>query len=67
MSDDIRRKAGRWFVTGGLLGACAGVVWAVLGSSGYELGDVAIGMGLMGMLLGLIVAVVAVLVADSRR
>lgn len=57
-------------MVGALLGALAGVAWAVLGSDGYELGDVAIGTGLMGMLVGLIVAVIAViavLVADRRR
>lgn len=64
MSRDIRPKAARWFVVGALLGALAGVAWAVLGSDGYELGDVAIGTGFMGMLVGLIIAV---LVADRRR
>lgn len=67
MSGGIRSRAALWFAAGGLLGALAGVLWAVLGSDGYELGDVAIGTGLMGMLVGLLIAVLAVLLLDRRR
>ncbi len=67
MSGGIRSRAALWLAAGGLLGALAGVLWAVLGSDGYELGDVAIGTGLMGMLVGLLIAVLAVLLLDRRR
>lgn len=42
-------------------------MWGVLRAGGYETGDVAIGLGAMGLVAGLIVALCAVVVADLRR
>ncbi|WP_430501284.1 hypothetical protein ACQRWP_06775 [Micromonospora trifolii] len=46
-------------LVGLVLGALGGVLWGWLGGDGYEAGDSALGTGLMGAIVGLLIGAVA--------
>ncbi|RAO24842.1 hypothetical protein MED15_00600 [Micromonospora noduli] len=46
-------------LVGLVLGALGGALWGWLGSDGYEAGDSALGTGLMGAIVGLLIGAAA--------
>ncbi|WP_410819081.1 hypothetical protein [Micromonospora sp. 050-3] len=46
-------------LVGLVLGALGGALWGWLGGDGYEAGDSALGTGLMGAIVGLLIGAVA--------
>lgn len=46
-------------LVGLVLGALGGALWGWLGGDGYEAGDSALGTGLMGAVVGLLIGAVA--------
>jgi len=58
---------GRQLIIGTVGGCLVGILWAVLGSGGYETGDVVIGMSVTGAITGLLVTLLASVVASAFR
>jgi hypothetical protein len=55
-----------WLLIGLVLGVLGGALWGWLGSSGTEGGDSALGTGLLGAVVGLLVGGVALAVRGRR-
>ena len=59
-------RAGWEWLAGLLVGATAGALWGFFGSGGYEAGDSAIGTGLMGAVLGIVVGATVTVVRLTK-